>query len=136
VVNFKNGRAEGTWEVFREDGTLQSKKSYKDNKRDGDWVTYHDDGKTIKIQETFANGLREGPAKAFYADGKPQREMTFKNNQLDGLLTEWDQSGRKVGEVMFKAGKRDGKFIMYRPDGSTDEYLYEDGRLVNTPPAG
>ena len=40
------------------------------------------------------------------------------------------ESGRKLGEVTLKDGKRDGKFILYRPDGTTIEHEYKDGRLV------
>jgi antitoxin component YwqK of YwqJK toxin-antitoxin module len=130
VVNFKQGRADGSWDVFREDGTLQAKRTYKDNLRDGVWLIYHEDGKTPRIEETYKDGLRNGVSRAYFPDGKVQREMTFKNNELDGLMTEWDQAGRKTGEVNLKNGKRDGKFILYRPDGTKTEYMYKDGRLL------
>ena len=117
--------------MFRADGTLQSKKAYKDNKRDGTWITYHEDGKTPLAEETYVNGQREGLSRSFFGNGKPQREVTYKNNLPDGLFTEWDESGRKVGDVEFKEGKKHGRFVMYRADGTVIEQRYEDGRLLS-----
>lgn len=130
TVTFNKGRADGAWDVFREDGTLMAKKSYKNNKRDGAWVVYHQDGKTPKLEETYAGGVREGVSRSYFPSGQPQREVTYKDNALNGVLTEWDDSGRKLGEVNFKDGKRDGKFILYRPDGTTLEHEYQEGRLI------
>jgi antitoxin component YwqK of YwqJK toxin-antitoxin module len=131
TVTFKKGRADGSWEVFRADGTLQAKKSYKDSKRDGLWVSYHDDGKTPLAEENYVDGKREGVSRSYFANGKPQREIAYKNDLPDGLFTEWDESGRKVGEVNFKAGKKHGALIQYRPDGTVIEQMYDEGRLIN-----
>ena len=130
TVVFQKGRAEGAWDVFRNDGTLMAKKAYKNNQRDGLWVSYYEDGKTPKMDETYVNGRREGPSRAYFADGKVQREVTFKQDQLDGLTTEWDQSGRKIGELNFKEGKRHGRYVLYKPDGTTLEQTYDNGRLL------
>ncbi len=130
VVNFKQGRADGIWDVFRPDGTLLAKKSYKNNNRDGDWITYQEDGKTPKVEEKFVDGIRDGVSRAYFPNGKPQRGVTFKNNLIEGMLTEWDDAGRKLGEVNFKSGKRDGKMVLYREDGTKIEHMYKEGRLL------
>jgi antitoxin component YwqK of YwqJK toxin-antitoxin module len=130
TVTFRDGRADGTWEVFRADGTLQAKRTYKGNLRDGEWVMYHPDGKTVRLVDTYASGVREGPSRLYYPNGQMQREMIFKNNLIDGVMTEWDESGRKLAEVNFTAGQRHGKFILYQPDGTTVEQMYENGRLL------
>lgn len=133
VVTFNKGRANGAWDVFREDGTLAAKKSYKNNIRDGEWVFFHDDGKTRKLEERYVDGKREGVSRSYFPNGKPLREITYSGNDVSGLLTEWDDTGRKLGEVNFKDGKRDGKLILYRPDGTTIEHEYKEGRLVTNP---
>ncbi|HYO25630.1 MAG TPA: toxin-antitoxin system YwqK family antitoxin [Lacipirellulaceae bacterium] len=135
TVNFIKGMADGAWDVFRADGTLEAKKSYKNNKRDGQWFLYHEDGKTPKVEENYVDGLRDGVSRFYYADGKLQRELHFKNNQMDGPFTEWDAAGRKVAEVNFREGKRHGKLTMHRPDGTTIDQTYDNGRLLREPAA-
>ncbi len=136
TVTFQGGHADGGWEIFRSDGTLSGKRSFKDNLRDGTWVSYYEDGKTPKIEDAYAGGQHEGVSRVYFANGKLQREIPFKNGLYDGLMTEWDESGRKIAEINFKANKRDGKFILYRADGTAVEQTYQDGRLVSEPTGG
>jgi antitoxin component YwqK of YwqJK toxin-antitoxin module len=135
TVTFVDGQADGTWEVFRADGTLQAKRTYKGNLRDGEWTTYHPDGTTPRAVDAYVEGKHEGPSRHYFANGQMQREMTYKDNLLEGVMTEWDESGRKLAEVNLTAGQRDGKFIIYRPDGTTVEHTYKNGRLLTGDPA-
>ena len=94
---------------------------------------YHDDGKTPKVEETYVNGKREGVSRAYFANGKPQREVTFKDGLLDGPMTEWDETGRKIGEVELQGGKRDGKFIAVpRRRHERSSRRTRTGRLLST----
>lgn len=131
TVTFVAGRADGSWEVYSAEGALQAKRGYKNNLRDGEWVVYHADGKTPRSEETYVEGEREGPSRLYFANGQLQREVNYKDNLLDGAMTEFDESGRKLAEVHFAKGQRHGKFVLYRPDGTTVEQTYENGRLVS-----
>ena len=42
--SFKNGKKEGTWVKYWNNGQLSYKGNYKNGKREGDWVTYYDNG--------------------------------------------------------------------------------------------
>ena len=42
--SFKNGKKEGTWVKYWNNGQLSYKGNYKNGKREGDWVTYYEDG--------------------------------------------------------------------------------------------
>ena len=40
----KDGKKDGLWETYYEDGKLSSNRNYKNGKRDGLWETYYEDG--------------------------------------------------------------------------------------------
>jgi len=46
--NFKNGQIEGAYIRYHKNGQLQAKGNYKNSRYDGTWVWYHEDGTVIK----------------------------------------------------------------------------------------
>ena len=42
--SFKNGKKEGTWVKYWNNGQLSYKANFKNGKREGDWVTYYENG--------------------------------------------------------------------------------------------
>ena len=53
----RNGKKEGSWVGYGENGQLLSKGNYKTEKKEGFWVWYHDDGQLRKI-ETYKNDVK------------------------------------------------------------------------------
>ena len=41
---YKNGKADGAYESYYENGQLERKANYKDGKLNGDWKYYNEDG--------------------------------------------------------------------------------------------
>ena len=58
--NYKNGKAEGEWFIyFWSNGQLMRKGNYKNGKREGAWVEYHTDGTLDRVRSgTFKNGVK------------------------------------------------------------------------------
>jgi antitoxin component YwqK of YwqJK toxin-antitoxin module len=131
TVTFKNGRADGEWEVHRPDGTLQAKKSYKDNQRQGTWVVYYEDGKTPQTEQSYVDGVVQGVRKTYFANGKLHQESHLKAGQFDGLVTEWDDTGRKVAEATFAAGKLNGTLTRWGSDGHTSVQTFKDNKFIS-----
>ena len=42
--SIRNGKIEGVFVTYHENGQLKSKGNYTDGKREGEWVTYHENG--------------------------------------------------------------------------------------------
>ena len=40
--NYKNGKKEGEWVSYDDNGQLSGKGNFKNGRRDGEWVYYHD----------------------------------------------------------------------------------------------
>jgi len=57
--NYKNGKEDGAWVIFHDNGQLASKGNYKNGKLDGAWVGYWDDGRIVKIfTGTYKDGVK------------------------------------------------------------------------------
>jgi len=69
--SFKNGIEDGEWVWYNEDGALLKKENYKDGKLHGDWVTYHDNGQ-IYVKGQFENGEEIGEWFQWDAEGNPE----------------------------------------------------------------
>ena len=55
----KNGKREGPWVVYWDDGTLKAKGSIKNGKHEGPWVWFVDDGTKIEIVSgTYRDGKK------------------------------------------------------------------------------
>ena len=57
--SLKNGKNEGPWAVYWDNGQLFYKADYKNGKNEGSFVGYWDNGQ-LMAKGSFKNGLREG----------------------------------------------------------------------------
>lgn len=105
-IIFKNGKPDGKIEVFREDGTLQDIQSYLNGVRNGEWVSYYEDGKSPKVKATIKDGKINGERTTYYPDGTLKQQTNFVEGVLDGVVTEYDATGKKIGEATFEKGQR------------------------------
>ena len=53
----KNGKANGPYTGWYQDGKKSSEGSYKDGKKDGVWIYYNFDGKYVLYRKTFKEGI-------------------------------------------------------------------------------
>ena len=66
--NYKNGKREGTWVVYHENGQLKYKGEYKNGKEEGPWFSYDDTGQ-LRENGEYKDGEREGTWVFFNRDG-------------------------------------------------------------------
>ena len=58
---FEDGKREGPWVAYRDDGQLWQKGAYKDGKEEGPWVQYYKDGSVAtNYTGTFKDGVKIG----------------------------------------------------------------------------
>lgn len=89
---FKDGKAEGPYVSYHDNGELSSKGNYKNGKRDGPWVTYHISGK-LMIKETLKNGTLEGPWEYYFVNGRLREKGAYKNGKREGAWIDYDKNG-------------------------------------------
>ena len=73
--SFRNGKREGAWVWYYEDGQLWFKENYKNNKKEGRRVIYYKSGQ-LRLEGNYKNGKWEG-AWVFYNEvGTINKELT------------------------------------------------------------
>mgnify|MGYP000844846537 CR=1 FL=1 len=78
----KNGKREGHWVSYHENGQLWMKGDFKNGEEEGPWVFYYDSGELRKNGE-FKNGEEDGPWEYYYYNDHGQLES--KDNYENGV---------------------------------------------------
>jgi antitoxin component YwqK of YwqJK toxin-antitoxin module len=89
---FRNGKADGVYLSYHDNGELASKGTYKNGERDGLWVTYHTSGRLL-IKETLKEGQREGPWEYYFVNGRLREKGSYKNGKREGPWIDYDKTG-------------------------------------------
>ena len=58
--SFKNGKKDGLWVRYHDNGRIEEKGTFKDGKNDGPWVNYHDNGQ-LREKGTYKDGKKVDP---------------------------------------------------------------------------
>lgn len=110
----------GQFNMWDEDGNVIASGEFHAGQRVGKWTrTYDADESPLFAKEPF---------KKF--DAPFTSEATFKNGKLHGTWTISDSLGRKVSEINFKDGLRDGALVYHFPSGTiAREVDYRNGDM-------
>ena len=78
----RNGKNEGPWVGYYENGRLTYKGAYKNGKREGPWVGYYENGQ-LMYKGAYKNGRLDGPRVWYREDGTKDGNMsgTYRNNE-------------------------------------------------------
>ena len=126
------GRKEGEWTSFYENGTVKSKGRYTGNLETGIWNYYSASGKLEQTGE-YKNGKYEGLWTWFYDNGNVKREEEYYNGKNEGSYTEYDQSGNIIAQGKYFDGEREGEWF-YKVNDYIEKGSYigglRDGKWV------
>ena len=122
--------------------------SYKDGKKDGKWTEWFENGKK-SAEETFKDGELNGKWTEWFENGKKEKEGTYKDGKYflsnhwdkngdikvkdgNGLFISWYENGQKASELTYKNGKPDGLWTNWYENGQKEsEKTYKDGKLIS-----
>ncbi|NJB37820.1 toxin-antitoxin system YwqK family antitoxin [Croceivirga sp. JEA036] len=103
----------GNWNMYYEDGTLQSSYVYKENRVNGSFTTYHKNGKKA-IEGFLKNGIPTGIMSTYFMNGQLHSKVKYKNGRLMNVQAFFDNNGKALSHGTLKNGY--GTFKMYNPD--------------------
>jgi antitoxin component YwqK of YwqJK toxin-antitoxin module len=89
----------------------------KNGKKEGEWVNYWDNGQLF-IKTTFKNGKHHGPYLSYHRNGKPWINTTLRDGLEDGFHSLYWPDGNLEAEGNMKLDKRDGSWIGYYENGN------------------
>ena len=128
---FKNGKKEGEWLSYNS-GQLVGIDNYKDGKRDGIFEIYHENG-GLRNKGIYKDGKHEdGLSITYHKNGQISIKCNYKDGDLVGLWEDYYENGQLRYSGSYKEGKYDGLWKLYDEDGSLKETrTYKDGELVD-----
>lgn len=101
-------------------GTVMGKKiEYEvlNGKRDGIFVLYHENG-ILETQGYLKENKNHGEWKYFYPDGKLESTGIFKDDQPDSIWVWFNYAGTLIQQGLYKEGKKDGEWKFYDDSGN------------------
>jgi antitoxin component YwqK of YwqJK toxin-antitoxin module len=134
------GKKEGDWKYFSEDGQIRSSGKYANNLETGKWKYFYKNGKAEQ-EGVFKNGKVDGLWQWYYINGGVKREEEYFEGREEGIYVEYDSvgevitkgtyfDGQREGEWFYKVGdySEKGKYIGDLKDGKWEAF-YNDGKL-------
>ncbi|MCA9393936.1 MAG: hypothetical protein KC900_07005 [Candidatus Omnitrophica bacterium] len=156
-----DGRKQGDYKEYTENGQLRRHYLYADNEQhglqieyspngnikrefdmyrgrlQGEEKTYYESGELNKVT-TYKNNRRDGPALVYRKTGLLQRESNYKNGRLSGNRKDFWLNGQISTLAKYQNGKLHGEFKTFSPEGKLLKVsYYKNGKpLTNAPSSG
>ncbi len=97
-------------------GRVKTLLHFKDGKLDGPFTIWRDNGWQL-AQAYYRKGKQDGPATAWHANGRKSEDRHYVADKLMSA-TVWKPNGEKCPHTKILAGN--GVVVRYHPDGTTD----------------
>jgi len=134
--NFKEGRQNGVWKYYFNNGKITIEGKYVHGAKDSHWNYYSRDGKIIYTacyfngRKVWEKGVRPDGEDffCFFRDGRPQ-DGVAKESYPWGLASHIDTRGNLYEEkyVSYRAGEKSGSTIWFGPD----KKILAEGNYLN-----
>ncbi len=135
----KNGKKQGRWKYFWDNGLVKLDGTYKDDLRNGYFKEYDEEGLLLTVKK-FENDqeVKEAPELTslsiktdYYPSGKVKTVASYNGDVPEGVRREYSEDGKITGSYIFKSGAIVGEGIIDEEgvrNGPWKEY-YADGTL-------
>ncbi|OFY91199.1 MAG: hypothetical protein A3K10_15635 [Bacteroidetes bacterium RIFCSPLOWO2_12_FULL_31_6] len=131
LANFKNGKLDGFYQYFFDNGILNYSLSYIEGEPDSEYKLYNKKG-ALTEHKFFSNGKLNGLYTSYYDVGEdyPEVMIPYKNGVIDGIVTKYYLNGQKSFITTFVDGKKEGIEKEFYKNGTlSSDVEYKDGQL-------
>lgn len=133
------GRKQGLWKFFHENGEVRLEGKYTNDLRDGYFKEYDEDGRLLATtkwvegekQENATELVRLEVLKDYYPDGSIKTLQTYRNGVPHGVRREYDREGNITAGYLYDDGGKVAEGIT-REDGVKEgewKHFFKDGFL-------
>ena len=91
--SYKDGKKDGLWTDYYENGQKRSVETYKDGRKDGLYTYWHED--VLMYEGTYKNGKEDGLWTRWYENGQKMTVRTYKDEELISQNC-WDEDGSET----------------------------------------
>ena len=129
---FKDGKDEGLWKFYNQDGFLEKSINYKNGLFNGLWTNYRrNKNNVIEIDESiYINGRREGVWK-YYVDNTLITEGYLKNKMRQRIWKYYHNNGQLKKETKWKDDKEIYSRYWDENGNEIDKKIYYESWGVN-----
>lgn len=114
-----------------DNGKIKFEGNYLNGKKEGIFITWSEEG--YKASElSYKNGKLSGLSTRFYNNRQKAGEENYVDGQKNGLYTTWHENGNKSGEGNFKNDSPEGLWTFWYPNGKKAR----EGNYLNGSPVG
>ncbi|MFN2422611.1 MAG: toxin-antitoxin system YwqK family antitoxin [Cryomorphaceae bacterium] len=92
----------------------------------GEYTVYKYDNGNVSSEGYMVDGRPDGYWKTYHPDGTLKSEGNRADFELDSTWIFYNETGEKVTEITYRAGKKHGRYIAYR-----NGVLYEESQFEN-----
>jgi len=101
--DYTRDKRNGVSVEFYPDSTIAEKISYKDGRKDGPWTKYNQDGK-ISFSASCSNDKLNGKYEGFFDNGKTEITGNYKDDLRDGAWTMYTRDGKVKFKIEYVLG--------------------------------
>lgn len=108
---YKEGRKNGVFKMYSDEGRLKEEKSYKDGKLDGAHKTYYTTGK-VERERNYRMGKQDGKELSYDFDGTLRMDHTYKDGKQVGKQFTFMKGTYELHETVYynENGQKDGDY--------------------------
>lgn len=129
-----NGKNNGLWETFYDNGAIESYGEFVDNMRNGKWIYWYPSGQqNVPLEFTTGNmaGLSINATSNKDLPKQKKAEFNYKNNLEDGLVTIWYDNNQIFRQGKYATGKREDEWKEWNREGKlVKEGIFKNGILI------
>ncbi|MEN8224812.1 MAG: toxin-antitoxin system YwqK family antitoxin [Bacteroidota bacterium] len=99
--NRKNHLLDSTWKFYDAAGSLKMEINYKTGKKNGLRITYRENE---RLEENFIDDLKQGISSYYYPGGELKKTVFFIDGLEEGIAKEYAEDGRITQLITYKKG--------------------------------
>jgi len=111
-INYLNGKKNGIYRTYYDNGKLQEETNYIEDIKDGQSKWYNKAGKRV-AEYNYGNGAFQGIQKTYYDNDTLSTATTYLNNIMTGDYKEYYRNGKLKQEGKYINGLKEGAWVEY-----------------------
>ena len=128
--SFKDKGYDGTWKIYRQDGSIEEESNYVNGRRSGVSKNFYPNGQVFE-EVSYGRNKKNGPSKSYYSNGTIQKDFYCKDDGFHGEYKEFYFNGAPKMTANFKNGKEVGMRTEYEITGAVRaKWDYSSGKPV------
>ena len=119
ILYYKGSPFSGTLIKINQYG-FKEKILFKEGKMNGPYETYYENGQ-LNEKLTFKEGVLNGPYESYYENGQLNEKTNYKERELNGPYESYYENGQLRDKTTYKEGRKNGPSESYYENGQLNE---------------